>query len=161
MKQIGKPQFGGRKALAVILLVATAALSGCSLGNTPQNPSTSKSFQTREENPGMNTNRTAELTSARQDTQNDEFRDRGYSKSFRNKTRIENPQENWAVFRDVHEPIIDRETFERVQQIVGKVKQRHLKNPEEEKCIFTNLLYCADCGSRMWFHKSTNKVPNP
>lgn len=78
MKQIGKPQFGGRKALAVILLVATAALSGCSLGNTPQNPSTSKSFQTREETPGMNTNRTAELTSARQDTQNDEFRDRGY-----------------------------------------------------------------------------------
>ena len=81
-----------------------------------------------------------------------------YSKSFRNKTRIDNPQENWAVFRDVHEPIIDRETFERVQQIVGKVKQRHLKNPEEEKSIFTNLLYCADCGSRMWFHKSTNKV---
>ena len=55
-----------------------------------------------------------------------------YSKSFRNKTRIDNPQENWAVFRDVHEPIIDRETFERVQQIVGKVKQRHLKNPEED-----------------------------
>lgn len=82
-----------------------------------------------------------------------------YSKSFRNKTRIDNPQENWAVFRDVHEPIIDRETFERVRQIVGKVKQRHLKNPEEEKSIFTNLLYCADCGSRMWFHKSTNKVP--
>ena len=82
-----------------------------------------------------------------------------YSKSFRNKTRIDNPQENWAVFRDVHEPIIDRETFERVRQIVGKVKQRHLKNPGEEKSIFTNFLYCADCGSRMWFHKSTNKVP--
>lgn len=32
------------------------------------------------------------------------------SKSFRNKTRVENPKENWAIFKDVHEPIIDRDT---------------------------------------------------
>ena len=82
-----------------------------------------------------------------------------YSRSFRNKTRIENPQENWAVFRDVHEPIIDRETFEEVQKIVNKVRQRRLKDPEEEKSLFTNLLYCADCGSRLWYHKSTNQTP--
>ncbi len=82
-----------------------------------------------------------------------------YSKSFRNKTRVENPQENWAVFRDVHEPIIDRETFEEVQKIVNKVRQRRLKDPEEEKSLFTNLLYCADCGSRLWYHKSTNQTP--
>ena len=82
-----------------------------------------------------------------------------YSKSFRNKTRVENPRENWAVFRDVHEPIIDRETFEEVQKIVNKVRQRRLKDPEEEKSLFTNLLYCADCGSRLWYHKSTNQTP--
>lgn len=74
-----------------------------------------------------------------------------YSKSFRNKTRIDNPQENWAVFRDVHEPIIDRETFERVQQIVGKVKQRHLKNPEEKRAFSrissTAPIAGAGCGS--------------
>lgn len=34
------------------------------------------------------------------------------SKSFRNKTRVENPKENWAIFKDVHEPIIDRDTWE-------------------------------------------------
>ena len=82
-----------------------------------------------------------------------------YSKSFRNKTRIMNPKENYAVFRDVHEPIIDRETFEQVQKIAGKARQRHLKNPEEEKSLFTNMLYCADCGSRMWFHVKKNAVP--
>lgn len=82
-----------------------------------------------------------------------------YSKSFRNKTRIGNPQENWMIFRDVHEPIIDRETFEQVQKLTHKVKQRHLKHPEDEKSLFTNLLYCADCGSRMWFHTKQNKVP--
>ena len=82
-----------------------------------------------------------------------------YSKSFRNKTRVENPRENWAVFRDVHEPIIDRETFDEVQKIVNKVRQRRLKDPEEEKSLFTNLLYCADCGSRLWYHKSTNQTP--
>ena len=38
-----------------------------------------------------------------------------YSKSFKNKARIPNPEENWAVFKNVHEPIIDRETFEGVQ----------------------------------------------
>ena len=82
-----------------------------------------------------------------------------YSKSFRNKKRLENPKENWAIFRNVHEPIIDRETFDRVQELTNKVRQRHLKNPEEEKSMFTNLLYCADCGSRMWFHVKQNKIP--
>ena len=33
---------------------------------------------------------------------------KSYSKSFRNKTRVENPKENWVIFKDVHEPIIDR-----------------------------------------------------
>ena len=39
---------------------------------------------------------------------------KSYSKSFRNKTRVENPKENWAIFKDVYEPIIGRETWERV-----------------------------------------------
>ena len=43
-----------------------------------------------------------------------------YSKNFKNKKRLENPEENWAVFRDVHEPIIDRETFEQVQKLIGE-----------------------------------------
>ena len=47
-----------------------------------------------------------------------------YSKSFKNKARIPNPEENWAVFKDVHEPIIDRETFEAVQKLTKKTKRR-------------------------------------
>ena len=39
-----------------------------------------------------------------------------YSKSFKNKVRIPNPEENWAVFKNVHEPIIEREVWEQVQQ---------------------------------------------
>ena len=39
-----------------------------------------------------------------------------YSNSFKNKVRIPNPEENWAVFKNVHEPIIEREVWEQVQQ---------------------------------------------
>lgn len=39
-----------------------------------------------------------------------------YSKSFKNKVRIPNPEENWAVFKNAHEPIIEREVWEQVQQ---------------------------------------------
>lgn len=47
-----------------------------------------------------------------------------YSKNFKNKTRLDNPPENWVIFKDVHEPIIDRTTFEQVQQITAKTKRR-------------------------------------
>ena len=75
-----------------------------------------------------------------------------YSKSFRNKKRIDNPEENWAVFKDVHEPIIDRETFEMVQKLVAKTKRRAPKKENGEKNMFCGLLYCADCGSPLWFN---------
>ncbi len=78
-----------------------------------------------------------------------------YSKSFKNKARLENPEENWVVFKDVHEPIIDRETFEIVQKIIGKTKRRAPKKQNAEKSIFTDLVYCADCGSKMWYKTNT------
>ena len=75
-----------------------------------------------------------------------------YSKSFRNKTRIDNPQENWAIFKDVHEAIIDRETWERVQELTKNTKRRKPKDESVKKSIFTNLLYCGDCGHKLWFN---------
>ena len=78
-----------------------------------------------------------------------------YSKSFKNKTRLENPRENWAVFKNVHEPIIDRETFEAVQKLISKTKRRAPKKENAEKNLFCDLLYCADCGSKLWFHTNT------
>ena len=75
-----------------------------------------------------------------------------YSKNFKNKTRLNNPVENWKIFKDVHEPIIDRETFEMVQGMREKAKRR-APNPEHaEKNMFCGLLYCADCGSPLWFN---------
>ena len=78
-----------------------------------------------------------------------------YSKSFKNKARIPNPEENWAVFKDVHEPIIDRETFEAVQKLTKKTKRRAPKVDNAPKNIFCDLLYCADCGSKLWSHVNT------
>ena len=77
---------------------------------------------------------------------------KSYSKSFRKKTRIENPKEKWAIFKDVHEPIIDRETWERVQELTKNSKRRKPKNENVKKSIFTNLLYCGDCGHKLWFN---------
>ena len=47
-----------------------------------------------------------------------------YSKNFRNKRRLPNDQENWVIFKDVHEPIIDRATFDRVQEIKSKTSPK-------------------------------------
>ncbi|MDD6021932.1 MAG: recombinase family protein [Oscillospiraceae bacterium] len=75
-----------------------------------------------------------------------------YSKNFKNKKRLNNPEENWKIFKDVHEPIIDRETFEMVQGMRKKAKRR-APNPEHaEKNMFCGLVYCADCGSPLWFN---------
>lgn len=78
-----------------------------------------------------------------------------YSKSFKNKTRLGNPVENWAIFKDVHEPLIDRDTFERVQELIAKTKRRAPKPENSEKNIFSDLLYCADCGRKLWYHTNT------
>ena len=78
-----------------------------------------------------------------------------YSKSFKNKKRLENDPENWKVFHDVHEPIIDRETFELVRSRLGKTKHRKPKPENGEKSIFCDLLYCADCKHKLWFHTNT------
>ena len=75
-----------------------------------------------------------------------------YSKSFKNKTRLRNDEENTVVFKDKHEPIIDRDTWERVQKLVAQTKRRAPKKENGEKNMFCGLLYCADCGSPLWFN---------
>lgn len=84
-----------------------------------------------------------------------------YSKSFKDKRRIANDESEWKIFKDVHEPIIDRDTFELVQKLVGKTKRRSRKKSEDERHMFSDLLYCGDCGSKMWFHIKQNKIPLP
>ena len=73
-----------------------------------------------------------------------------YSKSYKNKKRLENDRENWAIFKDVHEPIIERAVFEQVQQKRGRMRKRQAK--DGERSMFSGLLVCADCGSNLHFH---------
>ena len=73
-----------------------------------------------------------------------------YSKSYKNKKRLENDRENWVIFKDVHEPIIEWSVFEQVQQKRGKIRKR--RTNEGEHNMFSGLLVCADCGSNLHFH---------
>ena len=73
-----------------------------------------------------------------------------YSKSYKNKKRLENDRENWVIFKDVHEAIIERAIFEQVQQKRGKIRKR--RTNDGERSMFSGLLVCADCGSNLHFH---------
>jgi len=74
-----------------------------------------------------------------------------YSKSYKNKKRYENDKENWAIFKDIHEPIIDRTVWEKIQE---RRSRRTRKKPVtgEDKNMFSGLLVCADCGSKLGYH---------
>ena len=78
-----------------------------------------------------------------------------YSRSFKKKERLDNPPENWAVFKGVHEAIIDRKVFELVQGMLGSTKHRAPKPQNGEKNMFCDLLRCADCGKKLWYRTST------
>ena len=78
-----------------------------------------------------------------------------YSKNFKNKKRLMNAEENWSIFKDVHEPIIEREVFELVQENLLKVKRRAPKPENAKKHIFSGLIRCGDCGSNMRYHTNT------
>ena len=67
-------------------------------------------------------------------------------KSFKNKKQIIQNKEEWAVFENTQEAIIDKETFELVQKMRG-TKRAYTKFNEIN--IFSGLLFCADCGGRM------------
>ena len=67
--------------------------------------------------------------------------------SYKLKHSVENPPEKQVIFENHHEPIIDRETWERVQELR---KQRKRPNRYDEVGLFSGILFCADCGSVMY-----------
>ena len=73
-----------------------------------------------------------------------------YSKPYKNKKRIDNAREDWVVFKDVHEPIIDRAVWEQIQEKRIKMRKRKLKDTERN--IFGGLLVCADCWHNLNYH---------
>ena len=98
---------------------------------------------------------TVEKILAQQEYCGDIINFKTYSKSFKNKTRLDNPPENWVIFKDVHEPIIERATFEQVQRITANTKRRAPKPENAQKSIFSDLLYCGDCHSKLRHHTNT------
>ena len=79
-----------------------------------------------------------------------------YSISYKNKKRLKNDPEDMMVFKDVHEPIRDRATFEKIQGMRGKLRRRKMSNGEHN--MFSGLLVCADCGKNLHYHKSILKI---
>lgn len=73
-----------------------------------------------------------------------------YSKSYKNKKRLPNDKDNMVVFRDVHEPIVNRATWEKIQEKRGKIRKR--KCQDGARNMFSGLLVCADCGCNLHFH---------
>lgn len=62
--------------------------------------------------------------------------------------------ENQAIFPDTHERIIDDDVFEKVQEIRS---QRHRMTRTGKSSIFSGMVYCADCGSKMQYGSSNNR----
>ena len=77
-----------------------------------------------------------------------------YTNSIWDKKRHLNPVENQAIFPDTHERIIDDDVFEKVQEIRN---QRHRMTRTGKSSIFSGMVYCADCGSKMQYGSSNNR----
>ena len=80
-----------------------------------------------------------------------------YSKSHKLKKRLDNAPENYRIFPNTQSAIIDEKVFERVQEL-RKNKRRPAKQAERQG-LFSGLLYCADCGSKLHFATGKNMTP--
>ena len=75
-------------------------------------------------------------------------------KHFKDKKSHYVPEDEWTIFENTHEAIIDQQTFGLVQKIRGNV--RRYPDGWGEAAPLTGLLYCADCGGKMYVHRTNN-----
>ena len=75
-------------------------------------------------------------------------------KHFKDKKSHYVPEDEWTIFENTHEPIIDQQIFDLVQKIRGNV--RRYPDGWGEAAPLTGLLYCADCGGKMYVHRTNN-----
>ena len=87
----------------------------------------------------------------RQEYTGDTVNFRTYRQSFKLKKQMDRPQEEWKVFPNTHPAIIDRETFALIQDL-----RQHRRRPNRTGILsmFSGLLYCADCGQKLYFGSS-------
>ncbi|MBO4940030.1 MAG: recombinase family protein, partial [Clostridia bacterium] len=75
-----------------------------------------------------------------------------YKKSYKSKKSYNNPRENWAIFKNTQEAIIDQDTFDIVQQVrAGRRSLTDMGTPH----MLSGILYCADCGEKMYLCRCT------
>ena len=75
-------------------------------------------------------------------------------KHFKDKKSHYVPEDEWTIFENTHEAIIDQQTFDLVQKIRGNV--RRYPDGWGEAAPLTGLLYCADCDGKMYVHRTNN-----
>ena len=83
---------------------------------------------------------------------------RAYKPSYKDKKMIKRPPEEWLIFEDTHEAIVDKETWELAQKL-RKTPRRH--DTIGEANPLTGLLYCADCGAKLYNHRSRGTAAKP
>lgn len=82
---------------------------------------------------------------------------RSHKQSYKDKNPVMNPKEEWLIFEDTHEAIVDKETWELAQKL-RKTPRRH--DTLGEANPLTGLLFCADCGAKMTNHRSRGGTEN-
>ena len=82
---------------------------------------------------------------------------RSHKESYKDKGSVRNPQEEWLIFENTHEAIIDKETWELVQKL-RKTPRR--KDTLGEANPLTGLVFCADCGAKMYNHRFQGDLEN-
>lgn len=74
------------------------------------------------------------------------------TKSYKDKRKVDNPKEDWLVFKNTHEAIIDQETFDIVQKMRShKRSNQRYKNRAGHENLFAGLVFCGTCGRKHYF----------
>ena len=76
-------------------------------------------------------------------------------RSYKDKTKVNLPKEEWKIFKNTHEPIIDEYTWNIAQQL-----RNNRKKPTRsgKKSIFSGLLFCYDCGKKLYFQSPVTDI---
>ncbi len=80
---------------------------------------------------------------------------RSHKESYKDKKAVKNSSEDILIFQDTHEPIIDRRTWYLVQELRKTVRR---VDTSGEGSLLTGKLYCADCGGKMHYRRSTTRA---
>ena len=83
---------------------------------------------------------------------------RSTTKSFKNKKRVDRPENEWVIFENTHPAIIDRDTFDLVQKIR---EGRHRQTRTGKVSIFSGLVFCEDCEQKMYYQSGKKERRDP